>query len=120
MSIQTFYSGPLSTAIEAKYKCRATHLQSVPVKERDAGGRMTWRGTVEVFAMVGSKLSGMCYAWIDNPNTRAQEIVTVLQIGLIDSPGAAVKAWLAFKTVPMGAVILAAKGKGAAAAVAAR
>jgi hypothetical protein len=95
---RTNYLEMLSATIELKHKCKAIHVESVPVTE-EAGGEIVWAGNVEVFVLVGHPDARRCYAWIETPADGQYQFVTMIQKGFIVSPETAVKAWLATKCV---------------------
>jgi len=88
ISIQEF-----KTAIEAKHKCKACHIESVPVADHYMR-QVTWTAVVETFELKGHPHAKRCYAWWyvddDGPQT-----VTVLEIPPVDSADEAVRISLA-------------------------
>jgi hypothetical protein len=79
----------LRTAIETMHKCKATHVQSVPVVEM-FGNKTAWEGVVESFALSGHPKAKRCYAWSyqDKGETK---YVKVLEIPPVTSPQTAVR-----------------------------
>lgn len=81
----------LEKAILDLHGCRATWIESVPVKELFEG-ETVWEGVVQVFEIDHPK-SKLCYAWshrVDNSKKRC--FFAVLHQGAVDSARAAVKA----------------------------
>jgi hypothetical protein len=81
--------------------CKATHRQTVPVKEIFRG-QTVWEGEVEVFDLTGHAKAKRCYAW-GYPNDEKPEsldVVTVLEIPPVVSPRTAVKATIASRSNP--------------------
>ena len=85
----------LKDAIRATHGCESLHVKSVPVKEVFEG-QTAWRGTVEVFDLIGHPKAKRAYAWSyregDQHNT-----IAVLGIPPVDSPQSAVKVAIASK-----------------------
>jgi hypothetical protein len=86
----------LQEAIQKLYGCEATHIKTVPVKERFQG-QTVWDGQVEVFQVPEHPKADKLYAWgysesDDKPELKA---VTVLAIPPITSPRKAVQAFIA-------------------------
>jgi hypothetical protein len=85
----------LREAVETAHKGKATHLESIPVREM-FGDALVWEGVVESFSISGHPKAYVCYAWSfkDGPETR---YVTVLDFPPITSPQTAVRAAIASK-----------------------
>lgn len=84
----------LHRAVEATGKCRATHLQSVQVMERDKDA-IVYGGIVEVFDLHNHPQSKKAYAWQRKLNESDDvQYTVVLGIGPVDSANAAVQAAL--------------------------
>ena len=63
MANQGEYLGELQVAIEAKYQCKSTHLETVFVHEKMEKNETVWSGYVEVFDITGHPEAQICYAW---------------------------------------------------------
>ena len=73
---------------------KATHRESVPVKEVFQG-RTVWNGIVEVFHLEGHPLTDKVYAWMhDTGDPDKPQHVTVLHIHPALSPATAVRAFI--------------------------
>lgn len=85
----------LQSAIKAMHGCDSRYVESVPVHEVFQG-QTAWRGTVEVFDLMGHSKAKRAYAWQyeDGPETKT---VAVLEIPPVDSPETAVKVAIAAK-----------------------
>src|SRR4030042_6463488 len=71
--------------------CKATWIESVPVKEVFEG-ETAWEGVVQVFEIDHPK-SNFCYAWSYGlDNSKKRHFFAVLHQGAVDSPQAAVRA----------------------------
>ena len=73
-------------AVESLYRCRATLVQSLPVRDK-LRGKIAWEGVVHVFDIEGHPEAKRAYAWsspIEGSDKR--RIVAVLQLGLIKAP----------------------------------
>jgi hypothetical protein len=81
----------LEKAILDLHGCKATWIESVPVKE--VFERETvWEGVVQVFKIDHPK-SKLCYAWSHGlDNSKKRRFFAVLSEGKVDSPERAVKA----------------------------
>ena len=83
----------LQEVIQRLHSAKATHRESVPVKETFRG-ETVWEGIVEVFDLIGHPKASRAYAWSndtgdpDNPKHH----VTVLHLGPIKSAADAVRA----------------------------
>jgi hypothetical protein len=81
----------LSKAIYDLHGCKATWIESVPVKEVFEG-ETVWEGIVQVFEADHPK-SKLCYAWSYGlDNSKKRRFFAVLHQGVVDSPEKAVKA----------------------------
>lgn len=83
----------LGETIRRLHGVKATHIESVPVKETFQG-QIVWLGTVEVFKLKGHPKTDKAYAWAhdtDDPMHPKRQ-VTVLHIPPVTSPELAVKA----------------------------
>jgi hypothetical protein len=88
---QTEYLVELQKVIEGKYQCRATHRETVLVREKAGQTETVWTGYVEIFDLKGHKKAKVCYAW-QPIDTRGIQTFTVLANTVIDSPHRAVQA----------------------------
>ena len=87
------YIEELRDVIRRLHGAEATHVESVPVKEKFKG-KTVWDGVVEVFDLVGHPKASRVYSWAhdtDNPE-HPRRHVTVLHIYPVTSPAAAVRA----------------------------
>lgn len=87
------YLSDLQDAIWSLHKARSTYTASVEVKEFFQG-QTVWEGTVEVFYLHDHPTSPKVYAWSHDTDDPAnpKRHVTVLHIGPVTSPQAAVRA----------------------------
>lgn len=81
----------LKQAIEGMHGGEATFAQSVPVTEKFDGGTV-WEGVVQVFDLVGNSQASRAYAWSYETEGGKRRFFSVLHIGPINSPVAAVRA----------------------------
>ena len=89
MSIAAF-----KAAIEELHKAKATHIESVPVKE-EFRGKTVWDGIVEVFHLEGHPKTDKAYAWWhDTGDPDNPQLVTVLHIHPALTPAGAVRAFI--------------------------
>jgi hypothetical protein len=89
------YLDELRDAIQAMHGAKATHRESVPVKEVFQG-KTVWDGIVEVFDLHGHPKANTAYAWsheTDDPATPTRH-VSVLHIPPAVSPITAVRAFI--------------------------
>ena len=87
------YIQELQDTIKRLHGVKATHVESVPVKE-SFQGKTVWDGIVEVFKIRGHPKAKKIYAWAhatDDPE-KPKRHVTVLHIHPITSPLLAVRA----------------------------
>jgi hypothetical protein len=83
----------LQDAINKLHKARATHVESVPMREAHQG-RTVWEGVVEVFRLRGHPMTNRIYGWVhdtDDPK-HPKQYVTVLHVPPVVSPQTAVQA----------------------------
>ena len=84
----------LREAIHNLHGEKATHSESVPVKEVFQG-KTVWDGIVEVFHLEGHPATDRVYAWLhDTGNPDNPKHVTVLHIDPALSPAKAVRAFI--------------------------
>ena len=82
----------LAKAILDLHGCKATSVESIPVKEV-FNEETVWEGVVQVFDIQGHSTAPRCYAWsheLEGSNKR--RFFAVLHQGVVDSPEKAVKA----------------------------
>ena len=83
----------LKAIIHELHGAKATHRESVPVKEVWQG-QTVWDGIVEVFDLHGHPKANIAYAWsheTDDP-ANPKRHVTVLHVPPVESPITAVRA----------------------------
>ncbi|HEV2232813.1 MAG TPA: hypothetical protein VGV68_05350 [Terriglobia bacterium] len=87
------YIEELKDVIYCLHGVRATHVESVPVKETFQG-RTVWEGIVEVFKLHGHPKAPKVYAWAHDTDDaeHPRRHVTVLHIHPITSAREAVRA----------------------------
>ena len=85
----------LQKAIKETHGCDSRHIDSVPVVERFEG-KIAWRGTVEVFGLIGHPQAKRAYAWTYRDG-KQNKTIAVLEIPPVDSPQSAVKVAIASK-----------------------
>jgi hypothetical protein len=83
----------LLEAVQTVHRCKAEHVESVPVREIFRGD-VAWEGVVEVFDIIGHPKARRCYAWSYAKGDETQ-FVTVLEIPPVKSPQTAVRIALA-------------------------
>ena len=85
----------LRDAIHRLHGGKATHVESVPVKEVFQG-QTVWDGIVEVFDLDGHPMTDKVYAWFHDTGEdgRPPSKVTVLHVHPALSPVAAVRAFI--------------------------
>lgn len=81
----------LRRVIRKLHGVKATHVQSVPVKEVFQG-KTIWDGTVEVFDLHDHPKTNRVYAWAHDTDTGGKRHVTVLHVPPAVSPETAVRA----------------------------
>lgn len=62
-------------AVEREYDCRAEHVDSRVVLEKGRAKR--WKGTVEVFDLIGYPDAKRCYAWFYRKGLLGQELLVL-------------------------------------------
>jgi hypothetical protein len=81
----------LEKAILDLHGCKATWIESAPVKE-EFEGEVVWEGVVQVFEIDHPK-SKLCYAWSHGlDNSKKRRFFAVLHQGVVDSAEKAVRA----------------------------
>ena len=85
----------LQRAIKASHGCDSRHIESVPVHEVFRG-QTAWKGTVEVFDLIGHAKAKRAYAW-QYQEGKETKTVSVLEIPPVNSPESAVKVAIAAK-----------------------
>jgi hypothetical protein len=88
------YLETIQDAIGKGFKCKATHIKTVPVHLKHEGETM-WEGEVEVFEIKGHPKAKRAYGWGFETEKGKAEFATVLELPPVDSPDTAVKAYLA-------------------------
>jgi hypothetical protein len=85
-------SDQLRVAVESMHPCRATLVQTVPIREAFQG-QPVWEGVVHVFGLEGHPKATRAYAW-SSPvkGSKKRRFFAVLQLGAIKSPVDAVRA----------------------------
>lgn len=83
----------LADIIHKLHGTKATHIESVPVKEIHEG-KTVWDGIVEVFDIHGHPQTGRLYAWSHDTASADYPLrhVTVLHVPPVVSPVTAVRA----------------------------
>ena len=81
----------LKGAVERLHECRATHRESVSIRE-EFQGQAAWEGSVSVFH-IDHPDTDTCYAW-SSPveGSERRKFYAVLKVPPIDSPEKAVRA----------------------------
>ena len=85
----------LAKTIHKLHGAKATHSESVPVKEV-FDGKTVWHGIVEVFHLEGHPKANKAYAWLHDtgdPDKPSQH-VAVLHVPPVVSPITAVRAFI--------------------------
>lgn len=82
----------LQRAVESQHGCKATLIQSVPVKDTFEG-KTVWEGVVHVFKLAGHPKTDRAYAW-SSPLKEGDKrrFFTVLYLPPVTSPVEAVRA----------------------------
>ncbi len=85
----------LKTIIHELHGAKATHRESVPVKEVFQG-QTVWDGVVEVFDLEGHPKANTAYAWLHDTGDpdKPDKHVTVLHVPPVVSPLTAVQAFI--------------------------
>lgn len=86
----------LQEAVEVMHRCKATHVESVPVIEM-FGQKVAWDGVVETFEITGHPRAKRCHAWSFVDDKGESQYTTVLEIPPVDSAETAVKVAIAAK-----------------------
>jgi len=81
----------LCDVIHKLHGAKATHVESVPVKEVFQG-KTVWDGVVEVFDLIDHPKTHRAYAWSHHTEGKGKRHVTVLHIPPAISPETAVRA----------------------------
>jgi hypothetical protein len=82
----------LAKAILDLHGCKATWIESVPVKEVFKG-ETVWEGVVQVFKIEGHPKADKCYAWsAPIENSKNRRYYAILHISPINSPKKAIMA----------------------------
>ena len=84
----------LKDVIHKLHGAKATHRESVPVKEVFQG-KTVWDGIVEVFDLHGHPKSHRAYAWWHYTDGDEKRYVTVLHVPPAISPVTAVRTFIA-------------------------
>jgi len=85
------YITELHEVIHRLHGVRATHIESIPVKETFQG-RTVWDGIVEVFELHGHPTAPRVYAWSHDTDGPKKRHVTVLHVAPVTSAVEAVRA----------------------------
>ena len=87
-------AGPdaLREAIRDMHGCHSRWVESVAVRE--ASRSRLWEGEVQVFELTGHPVAKRCYAWSYPVGSTTRRIVALLHSPHVDSPAAAVRAFL--------------------------
>lgn len=86
------YIKALKKAILDLHGCKATWIESVPVKEVFEG-ETVWEGVVQVFELIDHPKAKRCYAWSHRlDKSKKRRFFAVLHQGSVDSPEKAVRA----------------------------
>jgi len=91
------YREALLKAIEQSAKCDATYLHTQPV-QLAKDGRTIWKGKVLVYDLKGHPQAKNAYGWYITKDGEKPQYITVVGIPPMDSPLAAVKAYMASRT----------------------
>jgi hypothetical protein len=86
------YIERLKMVIFQLHKSDSQHVESVPVEEI-FGGKMIWKGIVEVFTLSSHPKAKRCFAWSHKAGAddSDERFVAVLEIPPAESPETAVK-----------------------------
>ena len=87
------YIEDLQEVIREQHGVEAHHLCSVAVTEKFQG-KTVWSGVVEVFELIEHETASKVYAWTNEKEdpTNPSRHMTVLHLGLVNSPETAVRA----------------------------
>lgn len=81
----------LTAAILRLHGAKATHVETVPVRETFRG-QTVWDGAVDVFDLEDHPTAKRCYAWAHEADSGGRRYLAVLHAGPVDSPRKAVQA----------------------------
>ena len=86
------YLERLQLAVEHLHKCKAVHVETVPVREVFQG-KTIWQGNVEVFDLTGHPKAKRAYGWShpEGKDNNGERFVAVLEIPPVVSAETAVK-----------------------------
>lgn len=87
------YIKAVQDAIQHMHGCGSVYLESVPITETFKG-KTVWDGEVEVFDLIDHPTARQCYAWGFQDDKGKWQYVAVLNIPPVDSPLAAVRAYI--------------------------
>ena len=95
MESKAEYLRRLQEGIEQRHGCTARHVESVRVRETFRSD-VSWQGTVEVFDLMGHAEATRAYCWshLKGMHDTRTDFVALLGIPPINSPIAAVRAWI--------------------------
>lgn len=95
MESKAGYIQRLEAMLGSRYHCSVRYLDSIRVREVFRG-QTTWHGTVELFELAGHPQATRVYAWshLQGQCDSDQQCVSFLEVPPVDSPIAAVRAWL--------------------------
>lgn len=83
-------------AVEGLHQCGAEYVGTAKIVERFQGVPV-WEGNVQTFALTDHPTAETAYAWsvlVDEESGR-RRFIAVLREGPIETPGDAVRAWIA-------------------------
>lgn len=83
-------------AVEGLHECKAEYVRSERIVERFQG-KPVWEGDVQTFALTDHPTAETAYAWsfLVDEETGRRRFIAVLCEGPIETPGDAVRAWIA-------------------------
>lgn len=84
----------LGRDIETTERCRAQHVESVPIREM-FNGEVVWEGVVEVFDLIDHPTAKRCYAWMQPSQHGYPTVIQVLNLPPVKDPITAVRAYIA-------------------------
>ena len=96
-----FYLKVLESAIFIKHECKATHRETVFVRETTPDNETVWTGNVEVFDLAWHETARMCYAWVHNSENEPAKIFALPRNRAVDSPQQAVRAAIFAEAQPV-------------------
>ncbi len=88
------YKRELQAAIETKAACSAQYLQTQPLTFA-VDGRVRWKGKVEIYQLKNHPQAKLAFGWGYKSKGGKIAYVTVMGIPPLDSPTAAVRAFVA-------------------------